>query len=432
MPLRLFKLAIIALVGVPCVILLLNGRRAQAFREGPPAGVTGAPGEVTCVDCHFGGGPNTGGGSLVISGLPATYTAGQDITVTVTITQSGRSRFGFELTVINDGGSAAGTITVTDTTRTQLATGGINGRMYISHTAAGTNPTGPGTDSWSFKWTAPPTSTGRVTFYAAGNAANNDGAQTGDLIYTTSASINPGQVVQPPVTTVSAASFAPNGPVAPLSIAAGFGTNLATTVADAAVQPLPTSLGGSSVNVKDSTGTARLAGLFHVQGNQINYLIPDGTANGAATVTVTSSDSTMSTGTVQINTVAPGIFTANFGGTGVPAGYVVRVKPDNSQTNEPISNGTTAVPIDLGPQGDTVILVIFGTGWRFRTDLNSVTATIRGVAAQVQFAADAPGFQGLDQANILIPRSLAGANANADVVFVVNGQSANTVTINIK
>jgi uncharacterized protein (TIGR03437 family) len=428
---RILKLAIIALVGVPCLIPLLNGRRAQAFREGPPAGVTGAPGEVTCVDCHFGGGPNTGGGTLVISGLPATYTAGQDITVTVTITQTGRVRFGFELTVINDGGSAAGTITVTDPTRTTLVGGG-NGRMYISHLAPGTSATGPGTDSWSFKWTAPPTSTGKVTFYAAGNAANNDGAQTGDLIYTTSASINPGQSVQPPVTTVSAASFAPNGPVAPLSIAAGFGANLATTAADAAVQPLPTSLGGSSVNVKDSTGTARLAGLFHVQGNQINYLIPDGTANGAATVTVTSSDSTTSTGTVQINTVAPGIFTTNFSGTGVPAGYVVRVKPDNSQTNEPISNGTTPLQIDLGPQGDTVILVIFGTGWRFRSDLSAVTCTIRGVAAQVLFAADAPGFQGLDQANILIPPSLAGNNANADVVFVVNGQSANTVTINIK
>jgi hypothetical protein len=93
---------------------------------------------------------------------------------------------------------------------------GPNGRMYILHTAAGTNPTGAGTNSWSFKWTAPPTSTGKVTFYAAGNAANNDGAQTGDLIYTTSASINPAQAPPPGP---SAASFAPNAPVAPLSIA---------------------------------------------------------------------------------------------------------------------------------------------------------------------------------------------------------------------
>ncbi len=229
MSMRLLKLVIIALVGVPCLVLLLNGKRAQAFREGPPTGVTGAPSEVNCTDCHFGGGPNTGGGTLSITGLPATYTAGQEITVTVTISQSGRSRFGFELTAINDGGNAAGTISVTDTTRTQELTG-PNGRMYISHTAAGTNPTGAGTNSWSFKWTAPATSTGKVTFYAAGNAANNDGAQTGDLIYTTSASINPGQAAQPPVTTVSAASFAPSGPVAPLSIAAGFGINLATAV----------------------------------------------------------------------------------------------------------------------------------------------------------------------------------------------------------
>jgi uncharacterized protein (TIGR03437 family) len=429
---RLLKLVIIGLVGVPCLVLVLNGKRAEAFREGPPTGVTGAPSESNCTECHFGGGPNTGGGTLSITGLPATYTAGQEITVTVTISQPGRSRFGFELTAINDGGSAAGTISVTDSTRTQEQVG-PNGRMYILHTAAGTNPTGPGTNSWSFKWTAPATSTGKVTFYTASNAANNDGAQTGDLIYTTSASINPGQAAQPPVTTVSAASFAPNGPVAPLSIVAGFGANLATSVEDAQAQPLPTTLAnGTTLKVKDSAGAEQLAGLFHVQGNQINYLIPEGTANGNATITVTSSDGTTSTGTVQVSTVAPGIFTTNFSGTGVPAGFVVRVKSDGSQVQEPISSGTTPVQIDLGPDGEQVILVIFGTGWRFRSDLSAVTAKIRGVDAQVQFAGGAPGFSGLDQTNILIPRSLAGANANADVVFVVNGQTANTVTINIK
>jgi uncharacterized protein (TIGR03437 family) len=135
---------------------------------------------------------------------------------------------------------------------------------------------------------------------------------------------------------------------------------------------------------------------------------------------------------VQVNTVAPGIFTTNFSGTGVPAGFVVRVKSDGTQIQEPISSGTTPVQIDLGPDGEQVILIIFGTGWRFRSDLSAVTAKIRGVDAQVQFAGEAPGFSGLDQTNILIPRSLAGANANADVVFVVNGQTANTVTINIK
>jgi uncharacterized protein (TIGR03437 family) len=430
MSMRVLKLLIIALVGVPCLILWLNGKRAEAFREGPPTGYTNAPGEQNCTACHFGT-PNTGGGSLSIIGLPATYNAGQEITITVTISQSGRNRFGFELTAVNDGGSGAGILTVTDSTRTQESNGD-SGRMYILHTEVGTNPTGAGTNSWSFKWTAPPTSMGKVTFYAAGNAANNDFAPTGDLIYTTSTSINPGAAANPVVTTVSAASFAPNGPVAPLSIAAGFGANLATSVADAPSQPLPTSLAGTTVKVKDSTGAEQFAGLFHVQGNQINYLIPQGTANGTATITVTSSDSTTSTGTVQVSTVAPGIFTVNFSGTGVPAGFIVRVKSDGTQVQEPISNGTAPAPIDLGPDGEQVILVIFGTGCRFRSDLSAVTAKIRGVDAQVQFAGEAPGFTGLDQANILIPRSLAGANADADVVLVVNGQNANTVTINIK
>src|SRR5262245_43404798 len=56
------------------------------------------------------------------------------------------------------------------------------------------------------------------------------------------------------VVTVSAASYDPNGIVAPDSIAAAFGTKLATQTASAASQPLPTSLAGTTVKVKDSAG----------------------------------------------------------------------------------------------------------------------------------------------------------------------------------
>jgi hypothetical protein len=42
--------------------------------------------------------------------------------------------------------------------------------------------------SWTFNWVAPSTDVGLVTFYAAGNEANNNGNESGDQIYTTSAS----------------------------------------------------------------------------------------------------------------------------------------------------------------------------------------------------------------------------------------------------
>src|SRR5262245_50033491 len=130
------------------------------------------------------------------------------------------------------------------------------------------------------------------------------------------------------VVTVSAASYDPNGILAPDSIAAAFGTKLATQFAAAASLPLPTSLAGTPVKVKDRAGVERLALLLFVSPGQINYVIPSGTAVGAATVTVQSGDGAISSGTVEVRQVAPGIFTANGGGTGPLAGYLLRVKAD--------------------------------------------------------------------------------------------------------
>jgi hypothetical protein len=52
--------------------------------------------------------------------------------------------------------------------------------------------------------------------------------------------------------------------------------------------PLPTSLAGTTVMVKDSAGRERLSPLFFVAPAQVNFQIPPGTASGNATITVTS------------------------------------------------------------------------------------------------------------------------------------------------
>ena len=73
------------------------------------------------------------------------------------------------------------------------------------------------------------------------------------------------------VASVSAASFAAGGSLAPESIAAAFGANLATDTQTAPSLPLPTQLAGVSVKVRDSAGAERLAPLFFVSPGQINY-----------------------------------------------------------------------------------------------------------------------------------------------------------------
>lgn len=68
---------------------------------------------------------------------------------------------------------------------------------------------------------------------------------------------------------VSAASFR-GQPIAPEAIIAAFGSNLATATLSATVTPLPTSLAGTTVKVRDSFGTERLASLFFVSPTQVN------------------------------------------------------------------------------------------------------------------------------------------------------------------
>ena len=56
---------------------------------------------------------------------------------------------------------------------------------------------------------------------------------------------------------------------------------------------------------------------------------------------------------------------------------------------------------------------------------------IGGVPVQVLYAGLQPDFAGLDQINVLVPRSLIG-RGEVDLVLTVDGKVANTVKVNIK
>ena len=101
------------------------------------------------------------------------------------------------------------------------------------------------------------------------------------------------------VACVSAASFRA-ADVASEAIIAAFGVNMATATLQANTVPLPTQLAGTTVTVKDSLGVERLAPLFFVSANQINYQMPPGTAAGQTTITVRSGNGTVSLGVMPI------------------------------------------------------------------------------------------------------------------------------------
>jgi uncharacterized protein (TIGR03437 family) len=211
-----------------------------------------------------------------------------------------------------------------------------------------------------------------------------------------------------PVVAVSAATFE-TGPLAPNSIASLFGVNLATRVETSTATPLPTSLAGTTVRVRDSQNVERFAQLFFVAPTQINFLMPSDTATGEATITVVTGEGITSVGRVQIARVAPGLFTANASGRGLPSALVLRVAANGAQTLErvasfdPSQNRFVPEPVNLGTESEQVFLVLFGTGIRGRASVNDVSARLgglEGVNVPVIFAQGQGSLAGLDQINV--------------------------------
>ena len=236
--------------------------------------------------------------------------------------------------------------------------------------------------------------------------------------------------------TVSAASYA-NPPLAPEQIAALFGLNLATSTQVGSTVPLPTTLAGTTVRLRDSAGIDRLAPLFFVSTGQINYLVPPAVAIGPATITIANGAGAASALAAQIAPVAPGLFSANANGQGIAAAVALRVKANGAQTYEPvatfdaIANRFVPLPIDLGPEGDQVYLLLYGTGLRGRQDLSTVTIRIGGTTVAPLYAGPQGDLVGLDQVNLLLPRSLAGRGL-VDIILSADQKNANVVQIQVR
>jgi hypothetical protein len=194
---RNLKMMIIASFSVVVVLAFIFADSAilvtHAEIPGAPSRRTGAPGESNCTSCHSSNSA-TGQATLV---APATYVPGQTYTIQVQNTSSDLSRlsWGFEMTSLTAGGTAAGTYSH-PTAFTQTKTGTVNGgvRNYATHTTSGTFP-GQSNGSWTFSWTAPATDVGPITHYAAILHGDNGQDDTGDQTYLKTAVSNPGVAV---------------------------------------------------------------------------------------------------------------------------------------------------------------------------------------------------------------------------------------------
>ena len=206
---------------------------------------------------------------------------------------------------------------------------------------------------------------------------------------------------------VNAASQSPVS-VAPGSIVTIFGTQFTTGIAVANnVKSPPTSLGGVTVTIGGAS-----AALFYVSPTQINAVVDPKTPAGSNQAVSVVSSTGMQTGTVTVSTTAPpGLF--SLFGTGTRDGAIVNA----------ILGGTLNFSTQTANQ--STFLELFATGMNTST---TPTVTIGGVPVQVTFAGASPCCDGLQQINVVLPVSLAGAG-RVPVVVTAGGQTSNTVQI---
>jgi len=138
----------------------------------PPASRTGAPGELNCTSCHIGTTqPANGVIDFSFSGVGNEYVVGETYSITIGIGSGAKN--GFQMTILDNTNSKAGTfISGSNTSITNSI-----GRQYIRQSAS------VGLNSWTFQWKAPDTDQGDLTIYYSFNKSNALNNTSGDIIY---------------------------------------------------------------------------------------------------------------------------------------------------------------------------------------------------------------------------------------------------------
>lgn len=428
--------------GLSVVPILILGNE-----NGPDPRKTAAPGDSVCAEatCHVGTAVNGGPGRVEVSfpgGL--TYTPGVAQTWTVTVSDSQQRVFGFQLTArpaSNEANGQAGNFRALDSTtfvlcedgRIKSSAGLCNAAtpvQFIEHNLP--RPSGV----FNVEWTPPATDIGPVRLYIAGNAANGNGQNTGDRIYTANYTLQPAASFQRPTIRAQQPVLQAFSGLAGLSSGTWleiYGSNFSPTTrewggADFSGNQAPTSLDGVRVNVN-----GRAAFVRFISPSQVNVQAPDDTATGPVSIEVINPAGTSNAVSVMKTRVSPALLTTpafNVGGKQ----YAAALHTDFRTFVGPV-NLIAGVPFRPAAPNDTIILFAVGCGptnpaspaGQFFADarpLSSPFQVMFGQTAATSQAFLAAQAIGLCQFNITVPSVPSGdIQLNATVDGTPTGQT---------
>lgn len=431
----------------------LFGAALLGRSTGPTVPASGVPTDINgqnCTACHTTFRPENSDprGKLEILVESMTYTPGVRKKIRIKISHPEAIRWGFQLTTrqLSDTTKGAGTFVGNDTVQVRCGLSialppcaGEPEPQFIEHTASSTRPGTREGVEWEFEWNPPANEVGDVTFYAAGNAANNSGTNLGDYIYTTNITLKAegacNLAKKPTVrTVVNGASFSRE--LSPNVFASVLGLDFevagrtrAASSGDFVNGAFPQTLACVAVEIG-----GKRAPITYVQTDQINFQVPASTPSGSNQLTVILNPGRPNevkgdVATVTVNNHAPAFFTFN--------GQSIAAQTSDFKT---IADPAVVPGGVAARRGDVVIL--YGTGFGLSNPTyqageitagqapltDPVTVTVGGTtlaAADVFYAGLAPGnISGLQQFNIRIPQT--AAVGNVAITITVGGVSTPT------
>jgi len=177
---------------------------------------------------------------------------------------------------------------------------------------------------------------------------------------------------------------------------------------------------GTNLSSATVTAGGSPLSLFYNSATQINTVLPDN-VSGLTPLTAATSAGQNSVN-LFVGTAAPAIFTQDSSGTG-PASALKASDQSLVTATNPLHSG------------DTVELYATGLGLTkpnggLDVAVQEPTVYVGGVACQITFAGAAPGFEGLDQINCVIPSGLASSDSTP-VAITSGNRTSNTATLAI-
>ena len=216
----------------------------------------------------------------------------------------------------------------------------------------------------------------------------------------------------------NSASFASE--ISPGALGSVLGANFIGVTANAQ-PPLPTSLGGVTVNINGQP-----APILHAQPNLINFQVPWETSPGTATVTIQVNGAVSNSVTVPVLTAGPGVFILNNGSPAIQnSDFSLNSASNPAHVGSTIivyltGSGPVSPPVADGAASPSNPLAVLTSQY---------SAVLGNTPAPITFAGLVPGAVGMVQMNITVPSSLG--LGTYPLTIQINGEGSPQVSVGV-